>query len=128
MGFGVIADADEYSELFTHSDRFLIVDLKDRKEVIRREYRPNPHVAICKEKYGWEAIKSDSHGEEELRIYREIAELVKDCKYVAGKNFGYFVKMALEKAGTSSMMTNSKNPQDWIDSLIENRAYAGYRD
>jgi len=128
MGFGVIADADEYAEFFTHSDRFLIVDLKRRKEVILREYRPNPYVAICKEKYGRKELEFFKNDKEEQEIYRQIAEIVKDCKYVTGKNFGYFVKMALEKAGTESMLSNFENPQEWIDSLIENRAYAGYRD
>ncbi|HDN25821.1 MAG TPA: hypothetical protein ENG03_01730 [Thioploca sp.] len=128
MGFGVIADEDEYPEFFTHSDRFLIVDLKNRKEVILREYRPNPYVAICKAKYGRKELEFFKNNKEEREIYRQIAEIVKDCKYVAGKNFGYYVKMALENAGTSSMITSFDNPQEWIDSLIENRIYAGYTD
>jgi predicted Fe-Mo cluster-binding NifX family protein len=128
IGFGVKADEDEYPEFFTHSDRFLIVDLKRRKEVVLREYRPNPYVATCKEKYGRKALELYYGEDEELEIYRQIAEIVKDCKYVGGKNFGYYVKMALEKAGTGPMMMNYENPQEWIDSLIEERALAGYTD
>ncbi|RKZ73215.1 MAG: hypothetical protein DRR19_31205 [Candidatus Parabeggiatoa sp. nov. 1] len=66
--------------------------------------------------------------EEEREIYRQIAEIVKDCKYVTGNNFGYYVNMALEKAGSGTMMTTYENPQAWIDSLIEYRYMADYFD
>ncbi|OQY45465.1 MAG: hypothetical protein DRR08_22885 [Candidatus Parabeggiatoa sp. nov. 2] len=127
LSFGVMADKDEHPHVFSHSDRFLVVDLKNRKEIVAREYRPNPYAQICKEKYPIPTDPGENISDEELEIYRQIAEIVKDCKYAGGKNFGYFVKLALEKAGTESMML-SFEPQGWIDSLIENRYMAGYRD
>jgi hypothetical protein len=125
--FGVKADKDERPYVFTHSDRFLVIDLKHRLEVVKREYRPNPYAKICQEKYTIPTDPGDGISDEELEIYRQIAEIVKDCEYVGAKNFGYFVKMALEKAGVTPMMTTFE-PQEWVDSLIENRYMAGYRD
>jgi hypothetical protein len=127
IGFGVLADKDEHPYVFSHSDRFLIIDLKRRKEVIAREYRPNPYAEICKTKYQMPASPGDNTSEEELEIYRKIAEIVKDCKYVAGKNFGWHPMRALKSAGTDGMMIPVQ-PHEQIDSLIGARYIAGYRD
>ena len=128
IGYGIIADKDEYPHVFSHSDRFLIIDLKNRKEVIMREYRPNPYAEICKTKYAMPACIGDEISDEELEIYQKIAEIVKDCDRVLGKNFGSYPVKALQDAGTDFLMTNSYNPQDHIESLIESRYIAGYRD
>ncbi|RKZ42471.1 MAG: hypothetical protein DRQ49_01205 [Gammaproteobacteria bacterium] len=128
IGFGVIADKDEHAPVFSHSDRFWIVDLKRRKEVIWSEYRDNPYVQTCKEKYPNPSAIGDHPCDEELEIYRKIGEMLKDCKYVSGQNFGNYAADALEAAGTEAMMNFSHQPQEWVDSLIEARGYAGYRD
>ncbi|RKZ92015.1 MAG: hypothetical protein DRR19_05490 [Candidatus Parabeggiatoa sp. nov. 1] len=65
---------------------------------------------------------------EEWKIYQQIGEIVKDCKYVAGKNFGNYTTKALQEAGTDFLMNHSFQPYEWIDSLIEARDMAGYRD
>ena len=128
FGFGVVADKDELPLYFTHSDRFLVVDLKLRKEVIWREYRPNPYAEICREKYSMPSVIGDNPCDEEVEIYRQIAEIVKDCKYVQGKSFGNYAANALKAAGSDAMMVSFHEAQEWIDSLIEARSYAGYRD
>jgi len=128
IGYGVIADQDEYPHVFSHSDRFLIVDLKNRKEVVMREYRPNPYAEICKTKYAKPAFIGEKISDEELEIYQKIAEIVKDCYHVLGKNFGSYPIKALQDAGTDFLMTNSYNPQEHIERLIKARYIAGYRD
>jgi predicted Fe-Mo cluster-binding NifX family protein len=128
IGFGVTADKDIHPRIFSHSDRFLVVDLKLRKEIILREHRPNPYGKICREKYTMPSLLGDHPSDEELEIYRNVAEILKDCDYVRGKNFGNYVVYALEKAGVEAMMSSSHEPDEWIDSLIESRYAAGYRD
>jgi hypothetical protein len=99
LSFGVMADKDEYPHVFTHSARFLVVDLKTRKEIVAREYRPNPYAKICQEKYPKPTEPGENISKKELEIYRQIAEIVKDCKYAAGgKNFGYFVTNGTRKS------------------------------
>lgn len=128
-GYGVMADRDEMPHIFSHSDRILIIDLKDRKEIIHEEYRTNPHAETCRTKYAIPTDPGDGITKDELDIYRDIAELVKDCKYTIGYNLGYFPKLALEKTGTLYVMQSSPVlPRDNINGLIENRVYAGFRD
>lgn len=124
---GVNADNDLHPYVYTHSDRFLIIDMKNRKEILKREYRPNPYGKICREKYAVPTSLGDPISDEEKEIYRKMAEIVKDCKYVTGTNFGYYPARALEAAGTDHMMTAAQ-PQEWIDSLIDARLFAGFRD
>jgi len=129
IAFGVMADKDEYPYVFSHSDRFLIVDLKRRKEIIAREYRPNPYAQICREKYTKPTFIGENISDEEWEIYQKIGEILKDCKYVGGRNFGNYTVKALQEAGTDFMMMNEPfQPYSWIDSLIEARYMAGYRD
>lgn len=128
IGFGIKADKDEFAGIFSHSDRFLIVDLKLRKEVILREYRPNPYAKICREKYAMPSLLGDSPSDEELEIYRKMTEIVTDCLYVHGKNFGYYMVRAFEVAKIELIMLSSHEPEEWIESLIEARYMAGYRD
>lgn len=128
-GFGVMADRDEIPNIFSHSDRFLIIDLKNRKEIIHEEYRENPHAEICKTKYAMPAGLGDPVPDEERQIYRDIAEMLKDCKYVTGNNLGFAPKMAMEKAGVFYVMQSvNELPRDNIARLIKERAYAGFRD
>ncbi|MCP4695479.1 MAG: hypothetical protein GY862_01325 [Gammaproteobacteria bacterium] len=127
IGFGVMADKDECPRVFSHSDRFLVMDLKNRKEVVFREYRPNPYAETCKTKYTMPSVLGDHPSDEEVDIYRKVGELMKDCDYVAGKNFGNYAIFGLQEAGTDFLMT-SHEPQEWIDSLIDARYLAGYRD
>jgi len=128
IGFGVIADKDEHSPIFTHSDRFLIADLIRRKEVIWHEPRPNPYAKICREKYPKPSVTGDNPSDEELEIHRQIAEILKDCIYVRGRDFGSYSADALKAAGSDAMMVSSDEPQEWLNSLIKYRAYAGYFD
>jgi len=129
LGFGIKADKDEFADIFSHSDRFLIVDLKLRKEVIFREYRPNPYAKICREKYAMPSLLGDSPSDEELEIYQKMTEIVTDCLYVHGKNFGYYMVRAFEEvAKIELIMLSSHEPEEWIESLIEARYMAGYRD
>jgi hypothetical protein len=128
-GFGVMADRDEIPNIFSHSDRFLIIDLKNRKEIIFEEYRKNPHAEICKTKYAMPADLGEEVSDEERQIYKDIAEILKDCKYVTGNNLGYAPKTAMEKAGVFYIMQSvNELPRDHIKCLIENRAFAGFRD
>ncbi len=128
-GFGVMADKDEMPKIFSHSDRFLVIELKNRKEVIHEEYRPNPYAEICRTKY---TIPTDMGGdikEKELKIYRHIAETLKDCKYIYGYNVGFYPKMAMERTGALYIIPSVPTlPRDHIKDLIKNRVYAGYRD
>ena len=127
IGFGVVASEDKYPYVFSTSDRFLIIDLKNRKEVIHQEYRPNPYAEICKEKYPIPTGRGEGASEEELDIYKKIAMIVQDCEYAAGRNFGYYPAKALVEAGSDHLMT-SFEPWEWIESLIESRRAAGFRD
>jgi len=126
-GFGVMADTDDMPKIFTHSDRFLVMDLKDRKEVIFEEYRPNPYGEICRTKY---TMPTDHRIlDEEYDIYKSMAEIIKDCETTIGYNLGYFPKMAFEKAGIFYILKSYlTTPREHINSLIENRVYAGFRD
>ncbi len=129
LGFGVMADKDEMPNIFSHSDRILIIDLKNRKEIVHEEYRPNPHAEICRTKYTIPTDPGDGITEEELEIYRDIAETVKDCKYTIGYNLGYFPKLAMEKTDTLYVMQSVPTlPREDIKQMIEDRAYAGFRD
>ncbi len=128
MAFAVKADKDEYSHFFFHADRFLIIDLKNRKEVVAREYRPNPFAEYCQKNYESPAIIGEGKiSEEEKNAYLKIGEMLKDCKYVAAKNFGNYATKYLKEAGADYIMMD-KEPDDWINILIEAREYAGYRD
>jgi len=128
-GFGVLTDSDEIPHFFSHSDQFLIIDLKNRKEVIFEEYRTNPHGETCRTKYTRPACLGERPSDEERQIYQDIAEMLTDCKYVIGGNLGYAPKMAMEKADVFYIMQSVPElPHDHIDRLIENRAYAGFRD
>ena len=124
---GVMADKDEHPHVFSHSDRFLIIDLKMRKEIVGREYRPNPYGKICREKYAMPTFIGEKISAEEWEIYQKIGEILKDCKYVTGKNFGSYTIKGLQEAGTDYLMTDFQ-PYEWIDSLIDARYLAGYRD
>ncbi len=129
FGFGVMADRDEIPNIFSHSDKFLIIDLKNRKEIIFEEYRKNPHAEIVKTKYPMPTGMGETISDEEFQIYKDIAEIVKDCKYVTGNNLGFYPKMAMDKAGIFYVMQSvNELPRDHINSLIEERAYAGFRD
>ncbi len=129
FAFGVMADKDEMPKIFSHSDRFLVIDLKNRKEIVHEEYRPNPYAEICRTKY---TIPTDTGGgitDDELEIYRHIAETVKDCKYTTGYNLGYFPKMAMEKTETLYVLSSVPLlPREHIQELIDERAAAGFRD
>jgi len=127
IAFGIVADEDKTAYIFAHAARFLVIDLKNRKEVIFREYRPNPYAEICKQKYPKPSVIGDNPSDEEVEIYRKMAEILKDCKTVRGYNFGNYVYNALEAAGCNPIMTDHQ-PQETIDSLIEARYIAGYRD
>jgi len=125
FAFGVMADKDEMPNVFSHSDRFLIIDLKDRKETVHEEYRPNPHGEICRTKYPIPTDPGDGITDEELEIYRNIAEIIKDCETTIGYNLGYFPKLALEKTTFYVMQSAPVLPRDYIKELIEIRAYYG---
>ncbi|MCP4350043.1 MAG: hypothetical protein GY795_31575 [Desulfobacterales bacterium] len=128
-GFGVMADKDEMPNIFSHSDRILVIDMKDRKEIIHEEYRINPHAEICRTKYTKPTDPGEGITEKELQIYRELADMVKDCKYTIGYNLGYFPKLAMEKTDTLYVMQSvPTKPREHIKHLIENRVYAGFRD
>ncbi len=118
---------DKFAYVFSTSDRFLIIDLKNRKEVIHQEYRPNPYAEICKEKYPIPTDLGNGPSEEELEIYNKIAMIVQDCKYVAGKNFCYYPARALRAAGSDALM-KPIGPWESIESLIKSRRAAGFRD
>jgi hypothetical protein len=129
LGYGVMADSEEMPNIFSHSDRFLIIDLKNRKEIVFEEYRKNPHAKIIKKKYPMPTPLGDSISDEEFQLYMDIAEILKDCKYVNGKNLGYFPKTAMEKLGIFYVMKNvDESPRDDIKGMIEDRALAGFRD
>ncbi|HLC15060.1 MAG TPA: hypothetical protein VJL89_02390 [Thermodesulfovibrionia bacterium] len=125
--FPIMEDKDELTYLYSHSDRFLVIVLKDRKDILSKEYRPNPYGKICREKYPEPTALGDKISEEELELYRNMAEIVKDCTYVYAKNFGYYPFKALEKAGTDYIMANSE-PWEKINWLIKDRAFAGFKD
>jgi hypothetical protein len=127
IGFGIVADEDKSAERFAHADRFFVFDLKNRKEVIFREYRPNPYGEICKQKYPKPCVIGDNPSDEEVEIYRKMAEILKDCKSVWGKNFGNYVHDALSAVGVNPILSD-RDPQEAIDSLIGARYLAGYRD
>ncbi|MEN8215906.1 MAG: hypothetical protein ABFS56_05930 [Pseudomonadota bacterium] len=127
IGFGIVADEDKTAYIFAHADRFLVFDLKNRKEVTLREYRPNPYAEICKQKYPKPSVIGDHPSDEEVEIYRKMADILKDCKTIWGYNFGNYVYNALEAAGCNPIMCD-RDPQETIDSLIEARYLAGYRD
>ena len=130
-GFGVVADKDEMPDIFSHSDRILIVDLKNRKDIIYEEYRINPHAEICRTKYTIPTDTGDKKGitKKELKIYADIADLVKDCKYTIGNNLGYFPKQAMERTDTLYVLQSVRiQPRDHIKETIKARAYAGFRD
>lgn len=127
IGFGVVADENKSAEIFAHADRFLVIDLKNRQEVTFREYRPNPYAEICKQKYPKPSVIGDHPSEEELEIYRKYAEILKDCKTIRGGNFGNYVSNALSATGANTILSDW-DPQETIDSLIESRYLAGYRD
>ncbi|MDM8524982.1 hypothetical protein QUF80_16550 [Desulfococcaceae bacterium HSG8] len=128
-GFGVMADKDEMPDIFSHSDRILVIDMKNRKEIIHEEYRLNPHAETCRTKYTIPTSPGEGITDEELEIYKDIAELVKDCKYTIGYNLGYFPKLAMEKTDTLYVLQSVKHlPRDHIKELIKERVYAGFRD
>ena len=127
IGFGIVADEDKSAGIFAHADRFLVVDLKNRKEITFREYRPNPYAEICKQKYPKPSVIGDHPADEEVEIYRKIAEILKDCKTIRGMNFGNYVYNALSATGANAIMSD-RDPEETIDSLIESRYAAGYRD
>jgi len=129
FGFGVMADSDEMPEYFMHSDRFLIIDLKNRKEIIFEEYYVNPHAELVKTKYPDPAGLGDNISDEELQIYMDITEILKGCKYVLGNSLGYYPKFALEKANLFFVGLSSRPlPRDHIAHLIEHRALADFHD
>jgi len=72
-------------------------------------------------------VIGDNPSDEEVEIYRSIAEILKDCKTVWGSNFGNYVYNALEAAGINPILSDHE-PQETIDSLIGARYLAGYRD
>lgn len=127
IGFGVLADSNKRPYIFSHSDRFWVVDLKNRKEVIYSEYRPNPYAEICRNKYSKPSVIGDNPEPEELEIYLKMAQILSDCDTVWGYNYGNYVMLALEGAGTDPIMTD-REPEKIIQSLIDARRYAGYRD
>ncbi len=123
--FGVMADKDEMPKIFSHSDRFLIIDMRDRKEIVHEEYRPNPHGETCRTKYPIPTDPGDGITEEELDIYRNLAEILKDCDTTIGYNLGYFPSRALEKTTFYVMQSVPVLPHDHIKQLFEIRAYYG---
>jgi hypothetical protein len=128
-GFGVMADRDEIPNVFSHSDQFLIIDLKNRKEIIYEEYRKNPHAEVVKVKYPMPIGLGEKITDEEFQIYIDIAEMLKDCKYVIGNNLGYYPKKAMDQSNVFYIMQSvNELPRDHINRLIEDRAFAGFRD
>lgn len=123
--FGIKADSEEMPKIFSHSDRFLIIDMKDRKEIIHEEYRPNPYGKICRTKYPMPACLGDRISDEEREIYKNMAEIIKDCDTTIGNNLGYFPKMALEKVTFYVMQSVPVMPRDHIKELFEIRAFYG---
>jgi hypothetical protein len=127
LGYGVMADRDETPDVFTNSDKFLIVDLKNRKDIVFEEYRENPHIEIIKKKYPMPTGLGGKVSDEEFQIYMDIAEILKDCKYVSGGYTGYFPKVAFEKQGVFYVMQAEKRlPRDDLERLIGNRVLAGF--
>ena len=120
-----MADKNEMPKIFSHSNRFLIIDLKDRKEIVYEEYRPNPHGETCRTKYPIPTGTGDGITEEEQEIYRNIAEIIKDCQTTIGYNLGYFPMLALEKVTFYVLQSVPVMPHDYIKQLIETKAYFG---
>jgi len=128
-GFGVMADKAEQPDYFSNSDQFLIIDLKNRKEIINEEYRKNPHAELVKTKYPFPTDLGEKISDEEYQIYLDIAKILNDCKYVIGNNLGYFPKRAMEKEKVFYVMQSvNELPHDHINRLIEDRALAGFID
>ncbi|OQY11491.1 MAG: hypothetical protein B6I31_04850 [Desulfobacteraceae bacterium 4572_19] len=127
--FGVMADGNTMPDIFSHSDQFLIMEMKNRKDILFEEYRNNPHTEICSTKYAMPTDLGDPVPEEEEQAYKDMVEIFKDCQCVVGNNLGYAPKVVIEEAGIFYVMLNGgKFARDYINGLIEDRAFAGFRD
>lgn len=128
-GFGVMSDGNRMPDVFSHADQFLIIELKNRKEITFEEYRQNPHTELCRTKYAMPAGLGDPVSDEEQQIYDDIVEILKDCGCVVGNNLGYAPKITMENADIFYVMQNyAKFARDYINGSIEDRALAGFRD
>jgi hypothetical protein len=128
FGFGVQADRDVYPMHFTNSPRILIISLENRKNVVSREYVPNPFYEIIMEKYPVPTPFGEKCSSEEMEIYTKLAHFIKEecrIKYIHGKHINFFLRLAFDKINQFFNDTNEK-PQVHIDRIIEARTLAGF--
>ncbi|MCU0287203.1 MAG: hypothetical protein MUF15_12515 [Acidobacteria bacterium] len=128
IGFGVKADSDKYPKFIPHADRFLVIELENRKNVISRTYYDNPYARIMQEKFPKPSNLGDIISKEEMEILTNLAKFVKEelkLKYLYGYRISYFFRVAMEKIGQHFNDDNA-SPDEHIKRFIDARQLAGF--
>lgn len=128
IGFGVKANNDNYPSYFPHSDRFLVIELENRKNVLSRTYYDNPYAKIMKEQFPKPANIGDHCSKEEFEILTNLAKYIKEelkVKYLYGHDISYFLRLALERVG-QHYNDVPDGPDEHIKRFIDARELAGF--
>ncbi|HLP57402.1 MAG TPA: hypothetical protein VK186_01165 [Candidatus Deferrimicrobium sp.] len=128
IGFGVKADSDDYPAYITIADRFLVIELENRKNIISRTYYDNPYAKIMQEKFPKPTDLGDRISKEEMEILTNLAKFVKEelkLKYLYGYYISYFFRNALERIG-QHFNDDATKPDVHIKRFIDARELAGF--